>query len=232
MATAQDIIEAAFRKAGNNTPTAAHLANGLESLNNLLGSLSAEKLMVQGVVSETHTLVVGTNNYTFGTGGDINSARPNDIIDAFIRDSDNQDYPVELISQKEYNNIVDKTIQGRPYRLFYDNEYTLGKVYLYYTPDTAETLHIDSWKPITELAALGTTVALPSEYKRMLVFNLAVDLAGDLSYRMEASVYQSARDTKTKLKALNQPLPTPRRVDRALINRRYSYNINSDSYDG
>ena len=116
--------------------------------------------------------------------------------------------------------------------MFYDNEYTLGKVYLYYTPDAAETLHIDSWKPLVELAALGTTVSLPPEYKRMLTYNLAVDLAEDLSYKMEDSVYRTAKDTKTWLKSMNKPVPTPRKVDRALLWRRSTYNIQTDNYDG
>ena len=233
MAIAQDLIEESLRICGNHTPTAGQLANGLVTLNNLLGSLSTEKLMVQGIVSETHTLVVSTNNYTFGTGGDINSARPNEIVDAFVRDSDNRDWPIELISQKEYNRITDKTIEGRPYQLFYDNEYALGKVYLYYTPDTAEALHLDSWKPITELAALGTTVSLAPEYKKMLVFNLAVDISPQYSIALNRSVYDAADETKKKLKSMNKPRPSKRPVDMALTYQgRSSYNINTDSYNG
>ena len=233
MATAQDIVEGALRKVGNHTPTAEQLANGLETLNNLLGSLSTEKLMVQGVTSETHTLVASTASYTFGTGGDINSTRPNEIVDAFIRDSDNRDYHIDLISQKEYNRITDKTLEGRPYKLFYDNEYTLGKIYLYYTPNAAETLHIDSWKPIVELAALNTTVSLAPEYKKMLVFNLAVDLAPDYNISMNISVYSTAKDTKKKLKSMNKPRPSIRAVDGALSYKgRSNYNINTDNYNG
>lgn len=208
--------------------TDQRLVDGLESLNNLISSLNAEGLMIPSITKVSHTLVAGTNNYTIGTGADIDTTRPMSIRSAFIRDSNNYDHYVEIKAIERYAKIASKTTQGRPAHLYYNPAYSLGKIYLYMTPDTAEDLHMDLIVPLAEISAVGDTVDLPREYKRMLIYNLSIDIAPQFDIEDMSIIVRSANESKRVVKRLNiQPVPIMR-VDNALTGRGRRYNIDSD----
>jgi hypothetical protein len=143
---------------------------------------------------------VGSASYTIGTGGIFNTVRPLRIVDAFIRDSNGFDYPVDVtMTRHEYDAISDKTASARPTRLYYDPQYALGIIYFDYAPDIVETLYLVSEKSITELANTDTTVSLPDYYKMALIFNLAILLAADLDNRLASEVIQIAAISKNTL---------------------------------
>jgi len=205
-ATAQTHIDAAYRKLGIKAPTTARRNNGLEALNNMLSNFNVSGLIVQALTTENFTLTVGDAEYTIGSGGDFDTVRPNRVIDAFIRDSSSFDYAVDVeMSIQEFNDIGDKTAEARPTRLYYTPEYPLGRIYLNYEPAAAETLYIETFKTITELAALSTTMSLPDEYKRFVVYNLALELAPEEKIKTQTLelVIAIANDSKKIIKRLN-----------------------------
>ena len=236
--TAADIIKRALRIAqvisqGDDPSGTDKETDALPVLNSMIASWSAERLTVPYLVTDTLTLTPSDGEYTFGTGGDINSARPNRIEEAFIRDANNIDYPVKIVHVSKYNDVEDKTTEGRPYYLYYIAEYPLAKIKLIYVPDAAETLVLDSWKPLTQIATVATTINLPGEYRRALEYNLAVDLAPEYAQELSQSVYTEANQSKKIIKKLNAVPVAERKVDNALLfnGRRNSYNINSDGYN-
>ena len=234
MATAKALIRKALLKVeavGYSDVLAdddQRIVDGLEDLNNLISSLNAEGLMIPSVTKISHTLVAGTNNYTIGTGADINTTRPMSIGSAFIRDSNNYDHHVDIRAIEEYARISVKTTQGRPYRLYYNPAYSLGKIYLYLTPDTAEDLHMDLIVPLSEISAVGDTVDLPREYKRMLIYNLALDIAPEADIEDWPELVRIANESKRFVKRLNIQPVTLMRMDNALSGRGRRYNIDSD----
>lgn len=205
MATAQTIIDSSLRKNGISSPSTIQRANGLEALNDMISSWSADGLVIPYNTTEALTLVVGKASYTFGiTTGDFATARPLKIINAFIRDSNNDDHPVDVtMTEAEYNAIAIKDAEERPTRLYYDPQYPLGKIYFNYEPATAETLYLISEKSITELAAVGTTVSLPDFYKEVLVYNLAVRLAAEYDNQLLPQVIEVANLSKNTLENIN-----------------------------
>ena len=190
---ASDYIDSAYRKNGIASPSTIQRTNGLGILNLMLSNWSADGLIVPYNTTEVLTLVVGAASYTIGTGGTFNTVRPLRIIDAFIRDSNSEDYPVDITMTKgEYNAITDKDADARPTRLYYDPQYPLGIIYFNYTPDMGETLYLVSEKSIIELASLDTEVNLPLFYKEPIVYNLAVRFAGELDNRLSQETIQIA----------------------------------------
>lgn len=176
--TVRTLIEAAYRLVGNSNPSSIELDNALESLNTLLTHLSIENLNLFAVVTESFSLVVGQSIYTIGSGGDFSTIRPTKILEGvYIQDSNSIDYPVIPMSRQQYNQIQYKIDTGRPTRIYYEPEFTLGKIRFNYKPEVIETLYIDSWKPLTEFSTLATTVSLPPEYEKVLKYNLAIELA-------------------------------------------------------
>ena len=204
-ATAGDIINKAFKKAGVDTPNPDQDAEGLDALNNLLVSWSIEGLLVPFVIRENFTLTTGDAEYSIGSGADFDTVRPLKVIDAFLRDSDT-DYSLGVSPLKEYNRIREKTTGGRPRNLYYLTEMPNGKILFDYEPDKAYELYLDSEKEITEFALTTTTIAsilVPNPYRRGLIYNLAVDLISDIDSNLSGSkltrLYQIAEETKEAL---------------------------------
>jgi len=190
-----DVIKSAMRKLGaiasGETATPAEQADGLSALQSMLRSWSAEKINVFSSVHETFTLVVGTYEYSWGIGEDINSLRPNQLIGAAIADAALITYPMDIISEGKYRRITDKTLSNRPYSIYVSYTYPSVKVYLYPRPAAAETLILDSLKPFTETSSFDSvddTLQMPSMYEEPIIYNLAVRIAPEFGKQIPASV--------------------------------------------
>lgn len=207
MPTAQAQINRALKLinviAENETPTASESNTSFSVLNAMLDLWNVEQLMVYQFQDETHTLTAGVGSYTIGPGGDINTVRPVRIQSAFIRTTDGNDYPIDILNKDDYDKILDKDERGRPHILFYDPAFPLGTIFLYDVPDDASTLHIKTWKPFSSFSTLTTNIDLPPGYDQLLVYNLAVLLAAEFSAPLRPDVLAIAQDTKGKVETLN-----------------------------
>jgi len=231
MSTAGDILTAAFKKIGIDSPSAAQTASGLISLNNLI-SLEGADFMVHCLTDESATLVVGTSSYTWGTGGTLlTTARPIKIEHCFLRDSEGLDHVITPLSSKDYNSNYDKDISGCPNNYYFLPEYTAAKVIFNCAPDYAYTAYFSTWKNFTEFTDTTTTVSMPNEYKAYIVYNLAISLAEDWDRVVSKTLYAMAKESKDIIARL---LATQKEVPEMKfdITQRGSYDITSDTYIG
>jgi hypothetical protein len=206
--TAEILVEGAYRLLGKLTSLSTNDKNyGLEALNMILGNWSAEGLMIYAVTKESFTLTIGQAVYTIGDSGDFNTVRPLEIVDAFVRDSSDVDHPVKIGTAGRYNDITSKGINGRPTELYYTPEFPLGKIYLNAESSSAEALHLDSRKHLTEILVITDEISLPDEYKRALKFNLALELGPEKNTKFSQVIAQIASQSKRAIKRLNV-LPT------------------------
>jgi len=232
----QTLLKASMRLIGviatGETPEAAEMQDGLETLNLMLGSWSAKRMMIPVLTAENFPLVAGTASYTIGSGATFDTKRPIRIESAFIRDSSSIDTPIEIIYRDKYNAHVLKTTQGRPEQLFYEDTYPTGTVFVTYVPDEAYTLFINSWKALTQLTGLTTSIDMPNEYLDALKYNLAIRIAPEYGVSIPEEVAAIAKDTYDTLKTLNAPDMTAN-FDASLLERNYygygnrSFNINT-----
>ena len=199
--TANDIIDAAYRKIRINAPSGDADANAFEALNNMISAWGT-RFATPCNVRESFNLVVGTAEYTIGSGGNFDTARPMLINNAYLVNPDGHSYPLQVISGVDYNRIGSKTQEGRPAKVYYINEYLLVKVIFNKEADAVYTVHFDFIKNFTEFATIGTAVALPNEYKEALVYNLAIKLAEDNSVELAASVNRTAGNSLVLLERL------------------------------
>lgn len=175
-----DLIKGAMMDIGvvasGETPSADDYNDVLRKLNSMLGRWGSKSLLIPASVSESFSLVASTAQYTMGSAGTASSVRAVSILSAFIRDSGNIDHHVDIISERQFNEIPNKALTGRPYLLFYDPGATTGYINFYYTPDSTETAYIESVKPLTEIALSGVTGTfnLPREYEEAVQLNLAI----------------------------------------------------------
>jgi hypothetical protein len=225
--TARDIISGSLRLinaiASGETPTAAELADGLSSFNDMLESWSNDGLLVPTQTTEALTLVSAQASYTIGAAQNFNTVRPMIIERASVSDGA-YETPLAILTPNEYAEIPDKTTQGRPTKLFFDPTVPFGTIKLWPVPSSALTLNLHSRKPLTSFAAATDTVNMPTGYARALRYNLALELAPEYGKEPSALVVAAADDSKQVLSRVNYK-PSLMTPDCYGIAERKQYNI-------
>ena len=210
--TVLDIITSSLRTINaigtGETLEASQAADGMEALNLMLAGLAAEELTMVALTQEVFTMIPGKVSYTMGPLGDFDTVRPERIDGWFVRDAGGEDYPMtDIIGEDAYRQIPNKSNPGRPDYLYVSYGYPLATFYFYPVNDTAESLYIDSFKPMGEYTNLTTVISLPPQYLNMIKWNLAIACApeypGATALPSFPTVVALAEDSKTKLLALN-----------------------------
>lgn len=177
-------------------------------LNDMLDAWSVKRLAVYVRTEDTHTLTAGTGSYTIGSGATIDTVRPIKIEQAYLRNTTtNQDFPLQVIIQAEYNAAPIKNQTARPEYLYYHPAVATGTIYFEYLPDLAYALHIFSWKPFTSFADLSTEYNFPPGYSAAIKANLAVKLGNDYSKAISQEMVFEATDTLSDIKGVNAETP-------------------------
>jgi len=234
-----NLISASLRKIGalssGETIETTRQAEALTALQSMLRSWGAVSSNVFATVKESHTLTAGTGVYTWGSGGDISTARPNQVTGAYILEGGTTTHPVDIITEGTYRGISGKTTTGLPYSLFFYPSYPLASIYLYPVPDSAYVLYLDSYKPFTETSSFALTtdtISFPSYYEEPIIYNLAVRLAPEYGRSVSSEVGAIAKSSLDALINAN----VSGRVEQIYIHVPASapygarYSINSDTY--
>lgn len=205
------MITRAMRLAGvigkGEQPDDDEAADGLEALQGMLESWSIERLFVYYIVQEALSLVAGTQTYTMGSGGDLNTTRPTKIDDSCFTRSNSVDFPLPLIDKAAWDAIPYKTVQSNvPMWLFVDMQYPLVRLNVYPVPSTAATAYIQSWKQLQAFTALTDVLALPPGYKRAIEYSLAEEFGPEFGVEVPKSVSRIAVKARANLKRLNTPM--------------------------
>lgn len=181
--TVADLLTSQLRLVGavasGETPQDYELTDALQANNMMLASWSARKLLVRSLVQEHFTLVAGQASYTIGPGGNFNTGKPIAIPGAFLRVA-GSDYPVDVVTESEFNSQADKSSPGMPAMLYFDPGQAqqgsqVGTVYLCNVPDQAYTLYIEQQKYLTALGNLSDAITFEPAYLRAIKFNGAVE---------------------------------------------------------
>jgi hypothetical protein len=184
----QQLIKTALQDIGavakSEMATSDEMTDGLAKLNFMIDAWSVRSLMVLGTVLEGFPLTPGKYAYTIGLGGDFNTSRPSSVTDAYIRDGNSSDTPVDILTSDEFYALGDKAIAtGRPQGLWFDPGLTqqaspLGKINLYPAPDpsTPYTLYMGEQGPLSEFVNLTDAVTFQPAYYEALEYNLAIRL--------------------------------------------------------
>lgn len=209
MATAIEIITRSLRLAKaigtGEALTGPEATDGLVVLNTLLQAWSLERLLVYQVLRTTHVLTAGDGNYTVGSGGNINIARPIHLEDTSYLTLNGIDYPLVLINEAGYQGLAYKIQQGVPEWLWYDPKFPLAEINLYPVPNQGYTLNLASWTPLQTFATLTDSLSLPPGYQRMIEYNLAVEFGMEFQTDVPPLVLKIAGDTKAVVKRINAP---------------------------
>lgn len=187
-------------------------ADGLATLNMMLGEWQAERLSVYHLV-DTPLTSTGAQAYTVGSGGNFNIQRPVRIEGAYARlnagSASAIDYPVTLLdSREDYARIALKGLTSFPQFAYYDPAYPLGSLIFYPVPNASFELHILTMEVLPQFAAPGAVINLPPQYLSAIRYNLGPYLAPSYQIEPLPSLLRRAANAKRIIKRMNTAIQT------------------------
>jgi hypothetical protein len=230
MATVRDVVKRSMRLLGaiaaGEAPSADEQADALSALTTMLDSWSLEGLIVYAKAREEFTLTASQSSYTFGTSGNFNSARPIRIEIATVKQVGSSiEIPIEIVTLAEWAGISDKTVTSNfPRRIYPEGTYPLETVNVWPVPSEGASLVLHSWKPLSTLASVDTTITFPPGYQRAIEYNLAVELAPEFGKSISPEILNTAIESKDNLKVINTK-PEYLSCDPAVLSRSRAFNI-------
>ena len=168
-----EIIEEAYSRIGGETITGKESSSARRSLNLLFKEWSNRSIQLWSVSESTQTLTSGTANYTLNSYTiDVEEA----VISVTNADDTRTDYEMERISRDDYLRIPDKSNSGRPSQYFVDKQLT-PIIYLYPTPDDADTFRYKERKALEDITAATESVDIPNRFLPCAISGLAYYLS-------------------------------------------------------
>ena len=219
--------------AAGDVPSDADAQLCLSGLNDLVDQYAAERLAIYTLTRTTIDIVVSTQTYTIGSGGDVAIARPVYIDHVNFVDaapSPAIEFQLSELSEDAWSRVPQKALTATlPTSWYHDKEFPLDTLTFWPNP-TSSTLTGVIYAPtaVAEFAALSTSVALPPGYRRMLIKSLAVEVASSFERQPSPSLIIAAAESRATVKRANK-----RQIDMtleaaALIqgrHGRFTYNI-------
>lgn len=206
MTTANDLIDRAYVLLGYKDPSDAlsgqDAAYALDALNDLIDTWNTDRLFIVAV-SNVSASIAG-NPITIGASMTFNVTRPTEITSGFVR-IDSVDYPVEWITQAEYDELpLKSTASTVAIYGYYDRGVPTGNIYLY--PETTGTLHLQLPVQITEFADLTTDYDLAPGYRKAIAYSLAEELAPGLR-ALDPVIARTGARARTAIRRTNSSVP-------------------------
>ena len=215
--TVGDLIRSAMRKIGvlaAGEPLPADEGDDAKVVfSQMVDAWSLESLLIPVVSVVTKQLIIGQSEYTIGIypgltipDNHIETARPEKILAAFIRDAYDTDYIQEVIDVKTFSRISRKTNSSRPSRFYNRKGWPMNTILFESLPYTDETLYLEVVQPLSvylSTASLTDVVNLPPGYEQVLIYNLAIMLADEWGKSVSNVVGVTATEGKKRIKRAN-----------------------------
>lgn len=226
--TASKIIKRAMRLIGvlaaGEAPESDEYNDALFAWQEMYDSWSAISSLPPVPSEATHTLVVGTADYTIGPTGDIVRVRPTDILNVLVR-RDNNDWPVMPVTRDAYYNVFQKSLSERPTGYLFEQTDDDCKIRLTSLPEYAYTMVMYVLDPFTAPTAIDDDVGMQPGYLEMIVYNLAEKLMPEYGISIQSKPEIPTRARQTLRDVKNRYIKVP---EMKPLTRRGRYNIDSD----
>lgn len=214
-ATVRDLLSASLTEIGvlaaGEVMTAADSSLGLAALNRWIDAQAADRLQMYEETRTVWTIVSGDENYTVGTGGDVNRARPVYVSRVQFQDTNltpTTEFPLSTLTDDSYAAITMKDQESTyPQCYWYNPTFPLATLIFWPVP-TSGTLEGVMYAPtaVAEFANLSTSVSLPPGYQQMIVKCMAVELAPSYEVQPNPLLLKQAQDSLITVQRANKRL--------------------------
>lgn len=182
-ATRDEIITEALEICGviavGKTPTSGQLSSCARTLNFVIKAWQAHGLQLFRRKTYTITLVAGTKDYVFGSGGVVTEV-PTRILHVHTSSTDGLDTELTPMSDIEYQQMANKaTTSVNVNSYYYDFQQQTATLTVWPTPATGVTdvLKVRGERPIYDFDAAGDEADVPSYYFLALSYGLAMAIS-------------------------------------------------------
>lgn len=210
MTSALDIISRSLRLLGvyakGESPDPSESADALAVLNGVMGAISNTSL-VYAKTLDTIALTAGVESLTVGPSGTTATTRPLKVLDESYITNGTISYPLRVLTQQQYSDIVSKATQAIPQTLtplmaMPDVQLTLWPV-----PIGGLTLSLWSIKQLATFPSLTTAVSLPAGYEDALGYLLAEALAPEYQTEPPPTVQRLIKRARRDIEEMNLEVP-------------------------
>jgi len=195
----------------NEEPMQAPMAEqGLRLLNSLLDSWSLEQLSIYYTPPTVLTWPAGTQQLTWGPGGDVSTPRPIALAPhAQYRDVTGLELPlVVLTHQEEYAALVLKSQTASMLQvLYYAPSMPTGTLYGWPVVTQSWEVVVYPWQVLGRFTALDDELLLPPGYERTLRVGFALEAAASYGVTPSPMLGAILSESKSSLKRVNQRVP-------------------------
>ncbi len=210
MATALTLIDSALQEIGvygaGETVSGDDAALCMDALNDIIDGLKLESLTIYATQDVSASLPAATSSRTIGPAMQFATARPVRLEDGCFITVGNLEYPLEIISQVQYNAIALKTLEGPwPRYVMYDATMPTGT--LYFWPQGACTVHLNVQIPLTAFTSTSNTLSVPPGYKRLLELLLAEEVAPKFQKQISPGTAKKLFNARRVVKRSNLVVP-------------------------
>lgn len=179
------------------------------TVNDYVGIILADGTVHWSTITNVNSSVLITINNAL-TGNASSGARvytyttiaqpPVRIEWAVRRDSSNIDIELNPLSRRDYDTLSNKEIAGDPISYYYDPKVSNGTLYLYQTPNDANTiLRITYRRQIQDIDIVTQTMDFPIEWEECIVYSLALRLASLGGIGMDDPIYMKVQMMATDI---------------------------------
>lgn len=210
MATAGDEIRAALRLIGQlaegETASSETMTDALEAFNTMLDSWSVYGLIVFSTQDQVFTWPAGQRTRTLGPTGDFVGISPVKILDStyFVDTAQGLSFPVDFISEEQYNEIpIKATSSTYPDLIFANMTEPDATLTVYPVPSMNLEWHFISSVEMTEAATISDVLVIPRGYRRAFKYNLALEIAAEFGVEAPPTVKMIAESSLRALKNAN-----------------------------
>jgi len=178
--TRDEICKAALRLVGaygtgDPIPT-ADLNDTAQALNMLLKEFAIDGLPLWCVKTASIPTVMGQSSYNLSTA--TGNTLPIRVMNVYLRDSQNNDVTMQLLSRYDYETLGQKFAPGVPNQCYYNPQLGAGSLIVYNVPqDATHTLKVVYQSQLQDVNTATDNLDFPQEAFRFLKFSLADDIA-------------------------------------------------------
>lgn len=143
-------------------------------------------------ITDSDTLVIASGLASAAAATNViytytnKAQRPLQIIQAWIRDENDTDRPVNIVSRDEYYRYGDKFTAGSINSIYYDPQLTNGTLFVYSPESTVSNiLEMVVYYPIEDMDAAANDFDCPAEWFMAIKYNLELALSPAYGTRAE-----------------------------------------------
>lgn len=210
MTTATTIITSALQEIGvlgdGETLSASDAAMALSRLNMIVSGWITEPNYQFTTTTVTATLTAGVQSATIGPAMTFNCPRPVRLEGGCYVRANGLDYPLQVVTQEEYNAVPLKSISGPwPQMVYYDRGFPTGICYFYPTGPCTVYLNIQTLFAV--FADLATSYTFPPGYERAYTLTLAEEMAPTFTRQINPMTQRNAHNARRMVKRANFSVP-------------------------